>query len=97
MIKQDAGRGKEAALKKRPITPTYIVFYILFFPDTWRILAGIVVAVLLAPKIAPADLAPAGRAMLHVMVAGIGWTVTARPARWITVRLKAILLGGKAP
>lgn len=96
MTKKDHRRGNGAALKKRPITPTYIVFYLLFFPDTWRILAGIVVAVLLVPKIAPADLAPAGRAMLHVMVAGIGWAVTARPARWITGRLKAIILGGNA-
>ena len=83
-------------MKKRPITPTYLVFYILFLPDTWRILAGVVAAAVLVPKIAPPDLAPAGRVVLHVMLAAIGWAVTARPARWITGRLSAILLGGKA-
>lgn len=97
MTKKDPRRGNGAALKKRPMTPTYMAFYLLFSPDTWRILAGIVVAVLLVPEIAPADLAPAGRAMLHVMVVGIGWTVTARPARWISDRLKALLLGGRVP
>lgn len=90
-------QGSEAILPKRPITPTYIAFYILFFPDTWRILAGVLLAVALAPKIAPADLEPAGRVMLHVMLAGIGWAITARPARWITERLKAGILGKRAP
>lgn len=84
-------------MPKRPITPAYIAFYVLFFPDTWRILAGILLAVALAPKIAPADLEPAGRAMLYVMLACIGWAITARPARWITARLKSAILGKRAP
>ena len=83
-------------MPKRPITPTYIAFYILFFPDTWRILAGAGLSVLLVPQIDAPNLSPAGRAMLYVMVSGIGWAITASPARWLTRWLKTLILGGKA-
>ena len=84
-------------MQKKPITPTYIAFYILFSPDTWRILAGILLAVLVAPGIAPPDLKPAGVAMLHVMIGCIGYAVAAKPAAWLTGRLKSFFLGGKRP
>ena len=41
---------------KRPLTPTYMVFLLLFAPDTWRILMGFVISVLLTPEIVPPDL-----------------------------------------
>ena len=75
----------------------YYLFYLLFSPDTWRLLMGILAAVLLAPKIYRPDMAPAARAMLYVMLTGIGWTATGWPARWICRGLKRLMLGGKVP
>ena len=78
---------------KRPPTLAYWVFYILFWPDTWRILMGLAVALLLAPLTAPPDLALSGRVMLYVMLAVIGWAAGAIPAGWIVSWLKKIILG----
>ena len=77
---------------KRPLTPAYVIFYILFWPDTWRILFGLLIALLFTPYILPADMAVAGRAMLYVMVAAIGWSLSRKPANWITSQLKKVIL-----
>ena len=81
----------------RPHTPAYVIFYLLFSDDTWRIAMGVVLAILLTPHLAPPDFSTAGRAMLHIMLACIGWAVTAAPARWITAGLKKAILGKKQP
>ena len=77
---------------KRRLTPAYIIFYILFWPDTWRILIGLLAAVLFTPHILTADMATAGRAMLYVMVTAIGWALSNKPAVWITTQLKKMIL-----
>jgi hypothetical protein len=77
---------------KRPLTPAYIIFYILFWPDTWRILVGLLLALMFTPLILPADMAAAGRAMLYVMVTAIGWSLSSKPANWITTQLKKIII-----
>ena len=64
----------------------------LFSPDTWRILMGVILAVIIVPRIASPEVSVAGRAMLCVMVTAIGWAATAAPARWITGRLKKGIL-----
>lgn len=84
-------------MPQRPKTPTYYVFFLLFSPDTWRILAGFVIAVLLVPGITPAGVAMPGRIMLYVMVAAIGWAGTGKPAQWVTTALKKWLLGDRQP
>ena len=78
---------------KRPLTPGYIFFYILFFPDTWRILMGGLLALLFTPHIVPAELSMGGRAMVYVMVGTIGWALSSKPANWITAQLKKLILG----
>ena len=78
---------------KRPLTPTYVVFYILFSPDAWQVLIGVLLALFFTPHILPPDLSLAGHAMLYIMVAAIGWALSARPANWMTTRLKKIILG----
>ena len=83
---------KEDILPDRPKTPTYFIFFILFHPDTWRILFGFCVSILLTPQLAPPDLATPGRLMLYVMIATIGWAVSGKPAGWITTGLKKWLL-----
>ncbi len=77
---------------KRPLTPAYIIFYILFWPDTWRMLTGLLLSLLFTPHILPADMGMPGRAMLYVMVAAIGWALSGRPAGWITGRLKKLFI-----
>ena len=77
---------------RRPLTPAYVIFYILFWPDTWRILTGVLMALLVTPYILPADLGLGGRVMLYVMVAAIGWALSGKPAGWITTTLKRLIL-----
>jgi len=78
---------------KRTSSPAYWFFYLLFWPDTWRIFMGVAASALLVPVIAPPDLTPGGRVVLYVMVAAIGWAVSAIPAGWITGLLKKLILG----
>jgi hypothetical protein len=82
-------------LRKRPITPSYIVFYILFLPDSWRILLGIVAAWLLTPFIVKPDMGISAQVVLYIMIAGIGYAATGVPARWITRFFKKLILGDK--
>ncbi|MCF8079466.1 MAG: hypothetical protein K9K88_09325 [Desulfobacterales bacterium] len=77
---------------RRPKTAAYYLFYLLFSTDFWRILMGVAVSILATPHLAPMDISSAGRAMLYVMVAAIGWTITAAPARWITRAMKKVIL-----
>ena len=78
---------------KRPLTPSYIIFYILFAPDTWRIICGFLLAIFLAPYLVKPDMAMAGRTMLYVMVAAIGWAISGKPARLVADGLKRAILG----
>jgi hypothetical protein len=80
-------------LSKRTITPAYVIFFILFLPDTWRILMGIALAVLLGPYLIEPEMAASGRAIIFLMLATIGYAVTGMPARWITQTLKKLILG----
>lgn len=77
---------------RRGKTPAYRFFYILFSPDTWRVLLGLAAAFLLIPQVAPPDLETAGRVILFVMLAAIGWAAGAVPADWIVAALKKIIL-----
>jgi len=78
---------------KRSITFPYIFFYILFSIDTWRILIGIAVSVVLTPQLLAAKNSSAkGEAMLYIMMAGIGWAVAAYPAKKIAFTLRKFIL-----
>jgi hypothetical protein len=78
---------------KRPITPTYIVFYILFLPDSWQVLMGLLFALLLKRFAISPDMAGLSKAIIFIMLATIGYTITRLPAKWITGRLKKLILG----
>jgi hypothetical protein len=81
-------------LSKRPLTPVYVIFYILFSPDAWRILIGIGLAFLLAPQIIQSrGLNPAGQVMVWVMIITTGWAVSAIPGKKIAEFLKGLVLG----
>ena len=82
-------------MPKRPITPTYIVFYILFLPDTWQIVMGVVFAWILKRFTISPEMMVFSKALIFIMLATIGYTITRLPARWITGKLKSLVLGGK--
>jgi len=77
----------------RQKTPLYILFYLLFSPDTWRIAAGFIASILLTPLLFAPNQSAAARALLYVMVAGIGWAASGKPAAWITTALKKAMTG----
>jgi hypothetical protein len=68
----------------RKKTPGYVFFYLLFSADTWRVLCGVVAAVLLTPHlIAGRHYSRGATAVLALMLVAIGWWVTAWPMeRW---------------
>jgi len=73
-------------------TPVYLLFYILFWPDTWRMLMGGVFAWVLTPGILRQDMSAAATGLLYIMMACIGWSLTEKPAGWITAALKRLVL-----
>ena len=79
-------------MKKRPLTPGYIIFYLLFLPDTWQILIGVIVALLLAPQLLSPDMGSAAAAVVHLMVAGIVYAVSAPVGKRISQSLQKFFL-----
>ena len=76
-------------MQKRPLTASYIFFYLLFSDDTWRILAGFIMAVFLGPMVTRGrDLSQGGEVMVWLMIMAIGWSVSAWPAKKITGALQ---------
>jgi hypothetical protein len=79
-------------MQKHRHTISYYLFYLLFSEDTWRIAAGLVLAVLLGPPVTRGrNLGQAGEVMVWLMILAIGWSVTAWPAKKITTALKRAL------
>jgi hypothetical protein len=79
-------------MSKRPVTASYLFFYLLFSDDTWRLAAGFVAAVFLGPLATRGrDMSQAAEVMVWLMIMAIGWSVTAWPARKITAALKRAL------
>ena len=79
---------------KRQKSASYFFFYILFLPDTWRILVGLLAAVFLAPAVATPQIDTFGRTVLYLMITAIGYAVSGAPARGISRAMKHLLLGG---
>ena len=83
-------------MPKRPLTPAYIIFWILFSPDTWRLLMGFVLAILLAPAIGRSQqMGPGGTVLLGVMLTTIGWAVSDLPGRRMAEFCKRAILKGR--
>jgi hypothetical protein len=83
-------------VQKRPLTPAYIFFYILFWPDTWRILCGVAAAFVLTPLVITDTQSGFNSAFLYVMIACIGYAVSSVPAQGITAGLKKLLFKAAA-
>ncbi len=84
-------------MAKRKLTPAYVFFYLLFLPDTWRVLMGIVVARFLVPAIAKPDMGSGAIILLYIMCATIGYVLFAKPGQWISKFLKGMILKDKLP
>lgn len=83
-------------MRQHPLTPAYALFYLLFSPDTWRIVMGIGLALFLEPRIsAGRSLGPAERVVLWIMLACIGWAVSAIPGKRLAALFKRLVLGRK--
>lgn len=81
---------------QKNLTPTYLFFFILFWPDTWRIAFGLLAAGVLPPLIMPPDLGWFGTGMFHFMIACIGYSAAAAPARGISRLLRKWILGARS-
>ena len=80
-------------MKKRKITLPYIVFYILFFPDTYRILIGILAAWFLTPYVVETRPMPReGAFVVWIMIATIGYAMSTRIGNSISEWMKNIIL-----
>lgn len=82
-------------MNKRPLTPAYLIFYVLFLPDTWQVLTGLIAAYFLTPVILSPEMGVPAKALLYIMVATIGYAASRGPARGIARLLKKAILGDR--
>ena len=70
----------------------YIVFYLLFSPDTWRILIGLGAALILGPRVTGGgDYSPAGQAVIWLMILAVFYVLSAPVGKFISRRLTAVV------
>lgn len=75
----------------------YIFFYVLFSVETWRILMGIAMAVLLCPRLmARSEYGMAAQIVIWAMIFVIGYTVSSYPARFISKGLRRLFTGNRS-
>lgn len=72
------------------MTPAYLFFHLLFSDDTWRMVIGVALAVILAPYLLPLDHTGMGRYVMFITAVVIGWAVSKVPSRWIVRQLKLL-------
>jgi hypothetical protein len=84
-------------LQKRPRTPGYIFFYLVFLPDTWQILIAMIAAVLVAPQIITSEMGNGGSAIVHLMIAGIVYAITRPVGKRISELLQKLILNKHRP
>lgn len=80
-------------MKKRKITLSYFIFYILFLPDTYRIIIGILAAWFFTPYVVETRPMPReGGFVIWVMIATIGYAISTRIGNSISDWMKNIIL-----
>ncbi len=80
-------------MKKRKITLSYIIFYILFLPDTYRLILGLLAAWFFTPYVVETRPMPReGVFVVWVMIATIGYAMTTRIGDLISDWMKNIIL-----
>lgn len=84
-------------MARRTVTPAYIIFYILFLPDSWRILIGIAAAALLDHFVTGPDTDAIGRTIIFVMLVATGYAASGIPGRFIAGKMKKWILKDTRP
>lgn len=80
-------------MKKRKITLPYFIFYVLFLPDTYRILIGILAAWFFTPYVVETRPMPReGGFVIWLMIATIGYAISTRIGNSISDWMKNIIL-----
>lgn len=75
---------------KKRLTPSLVLFHILFSEDTWRVAFGITLAVLSAPVLRPLDHTGIGRYVMFITAVVVGWAISKAPSRWIASQIKQL-------
>jgi hypothetical protein len=77
-------------LRKNKNLFLYVVFYLIFSPDTWRILIGLLAAMIIAPRaVVGGDYTTAGQVVIWLMILTLGYVLSAPIGRFISKRLTA--------
>lgn len=80
-------------MKKRKITLPYFIFYVLFLPDTYRILIGILAAWFFTPYVVETRPMPReGGFVIWLMIATIGYAISTRIGNSISDWMKNIII-----
>lgn len=82
-------------MSKRPITAGYLIFYVLFLPDSWQALMGLIAAYLAVPMVTTPEDGTSKIVLVFIMLATIGYAATRPIAKGITRMLKKLILGDK--
>ena len=70
----------------------FVAFYLLFSPDTWRILIGLAAALIIGPiATAGGSYNPAGQVIIWLMILVIFYVLSAPVGRFISKRLTSAL------
>jgi hypothetical protein len=70
----------------------YVLFYLLFSPDTWRILIGLLSALIIGPMATSSrDYTPAGQAVIWLMILAIFYALSAPVGKFISKKLTLLL------
>ena len=77
--------------KKKRLSLSSLMHYILLNEDTWRCLSGIVLAVISAPYLLPFDRTGIGRYIMFISVVVVGWALSKAPSRWIVGHIRRLL------
>lgn len=80
-------------MKKRKITLSYIFFYVLFLPDTYRLIIGFLAAWIFAPLVIESKQMPRESGFLvWIMIVTIGYAVSTRIGNTISDWMKNMIL-----
>ncbi|MBU4317546.1 MAG: hypothetical protein KKF30_09745 [Proteobacteria bacterium] len=80
-------------MTKRPVTFTYIVFYLLFLPDFWQVLVGILASYFISPKVITREHDLVSQILVYFMLAVIGYAASRPLGKGISNRLRKWVLG----